>query len=149
MLSAITDLNNQLVGLHRTFLSADGSGKAPVDQPKMMLGQSLGCAVHLDEPTKGCLAVAEGIETALTVRQVTQIPTWAALSTGGLKGLLLPPCVKKVVLFADNDAGPINPGKQAAEAAAKRWWAEGRVVELRLPPLGKDFNDLLRGEGCL
>ena len=50
------------LAIHRTFLARDGSGKAPVDPQKMMLGPCRGGAVRL-APAGNVLMVGEGIET--------------------------------------------------------------------------------------
>ena len=86
------------------------------------------------------IAVSEGIETGLSFMQATGIPTWATLSAGGIKKLLLPPDAREVLIAADAD----EVGLKAAEAAAARWHAEGREVRMVKPPEGVDFNDLAR-----
>ena len=58
------------LAIHRTFLARDGSGKAPVDPVKMMLGPCRGGAVRLGEPGD-VLMVGEGIETSLAAMQAT------------------------------------------------------------------------------
>jgi putative DNA primase/helicase len=128
------------VTVHRTFLARDGSGKAPVEHAKMMLGPCRGGAVRLG-PAGHRLLVAEGIETALSVMQATAQPAWAALSTSGLRTLELPNHVRDVVLLADGDA----PGEAAAQDAGLRWKRQGRRVRIARPPRGLDFNDSLRG----
>ena len=89
------------------------------------------------------LAVAEGIESGLSVQQATGIPTWAGLSAGGIGRLELPPLplAHVVVIVADND----EAGLREARKAAERWWREGRRVRIAVPPEGLDANDLLRG----
>jgi hypothetical protein len=72
------------IAIHRTFLAPDGSGKAPVDPTKMMLGPCRGGVVRLGE-SDGLLMVGEGIETCLAAMQATGNPAWAALSTSGLR----------------------------------------------------------------
>ena len=133
-------LDNKPMGIHRTFLAASGSGKAPVENPKMMLGQCRGGAVKFGTYTDQ-IAVAEGLETALSVFQALQIPTWAALSCSGIKSLALPPEIKNVSIMADGD----EPGEKAAMLAATRWRREGRKVRICRAPSGFDFNDLLNG----
>jgi putative DNA primase/helicase len=128
------------VAIHRTFLSRDGKGKAPIEPQKMMLGPCRGGAVRLAPPT-GRLMVGEGIETCLAAMQAAGQPTWAALSTSGLRSLGLPPEVRDVVVLADGDA----PGEAAAREAALRWKRQGRRVRIARPPHGFDFNDLLLG----
>lgn len=126
------------VAVHRTFLAHDGQGKAPIDQPKMMLGPCHRAAVRLG-PSGERLMIAEGIETALSVMQATGETAWAALSTSGLRALELPADVRDVVILADGD----DAGERAARNAAARWTGEGRRVRVARPPRGFDFNDLL------
>lgn len=128
----------QPLGVHRTFLARDGSGKAPVSPRKMMLGLCRGGAVRLAE-TGETLMVGEGIETCLAAMQATQLPVWAALSTAGLRALGLPDGVREVIILADGD----DPGEAAACASAMRWKGQGRRVRIARPPAGTDFNDLL------
>jgi putative DNA primase/helicase len=84
------------------------------------------------------MAVSEGIETGLSFQQATGIPTWAALSAGGMKRLVLPLEAREVLIAADAD----EVGLQAATEAAARWHAEGRRVRIVKPPEGLDFNEL-------
>ncbi len=133
--------SGKLMGIHRTFLKPDGSGKAAVEPNKKSLGYVKGGAVYLGNPGE-TVGVSEGIENGLTYQQATGIPTLAALSTGGLEYLVLPPLplAKQVVVVADHD----SPGIRAAHRAAERWAVEGRTVTLVLPPEeGMDLNDLL------
>ena len=127
-----------MTAIHRTFLTADGSKKAQVTNPKLMLGPCAGGAVRL-APAGDDLVLAEGIETALSVLQASGKPVWACLSTSGLKAVLLPPEVKTVTIAADGD----DAGKKAAEEAASRLYRDGREVRIARPPDGYDFNDLL------
>jgi hypothetical protein len=141
MVAGVQAADRRLVAVHRTYLRPDGTGKASVATPKKMLGPCAGCAVRL-APVAERLLVAEGIETALAAMQATGLPAWAALSTSGLRGLILPDSVRDVVVAADAD----QPGVQAAEVAAWRWTAEGRTVRIAYPPDGLDFADVLAGD---
>ena len=141
MLALIQDgASGAPIGIHRTYLDPSGSGKAPVENPKMMLGQCRGGAVKFGT-FNDQLVVAEGIETALSVFQALQIPTWAALSCSGFKSLALPPEIKNIFIMADGD----EPGEKAAMFAARRWHLEGRKVRICPAPPGYDFNDVLSG----
>jgi hypothetical protein len=128
------------LAIHRTFLSRDGAGKAPVAPNKMMLGPCRGGAVRLGMPND-VLMVGEGIETCLSAMQAKQVPAWAALSISGLCALDLPAAVRRVIVLADGDDG----GDTAARDCALRWTREGRDVRIARPPRGIDFNDLLLG----
>jgi putative DNA primase/helicase len=144
MLAAIVNVDGALIGVHRTFLAPGGSGKAHVAPQKAMLGRAAGGAVRL-APAGQILLIAEGIETALAAAQAMDQPTWAALSTSGLKTLDLPAAVRSIVILGDNDAD--GAGERAALTAAGRWVAEGRRVRIAIPPaIGQDFNDVLVGD---
>jgi len=139
MIARVEHAEHGPVAVHRTFLAIDGSGKASLDPVRMSHGPVGGAAVRL-APASSVLAIAEGIETALSYMQATSTPTWAALSARGMRALVLPENVLEVVIAADAD--PV--GIMAAQAAARRWISEGRLVSIVRPPLGRDFNDLAR-----
>jgi DNA primase len=126
------------LAIHRTFLSRDGAGKAPISPQKMMLGPCRGGAVRLSIADQ-ILMVGEGIETCLAAMQATGSPAWAALSTSGLRTLELPTEIREVIVLADGD----KAGEAAALDAARRWKRERRAVRIARPPIGMDFNDVL------
>ena len=138
MVAAVQGPDRRILGIHRTFIHHDGKGKIPFSKPKMMLGLCTQGAVRLAKAGPK-LAVGEGIETCLSVLQGTDIPVWAALSTSGVKALVLPSCVKEVILCPDGD----EQGEKAAKETAQRFISEGRIVRIARPPMGQDFNDVL------
>ncbi len=136
--------------VHRVFIKMTG-GAAPVSESKLTYGPPGRGAVRLARAGE-TLALTEGIETGLSVQQVTGIPTWACLSTSGLINVTLPDNTKTVVIYADHDKSKradgttFNPGREAAEKAKARFVDEGREAQIKMPKeTGKDFNDLLRG----
>jgi putative DNA primase/helicase len=145
MIGLVEHVERGMVGIHRTYLRADGNAKAdiPKDWQKRALGPIGGGAVRLGMPQPGAwFAVGEGIETILSVMTACAVPGWAALSAGGLRALILPSEATHVIVCADNDLNGI--GQRAADDAAERWLVEGRRVRLAIPPhAGTDFNDLL------
>jgi putative DNA primase/helicase len=143
MVARIVDSAGELIGVHRTYLQPDGSGKADVEPAKAMLGRAGGGAVRLAKCHETML-IGEGLETCLSAMQACGLPAWAALSTSGVTELVLPPTVRRIILLADKDSN--GAGERAARTAAARWIAEGRRVRVALPPeLGTDFNDVLLG----
>ena len=87
--------------------------------------------------------MAEGIETALSLScGLLDGPAtiWAALSTSGLRAVVLPACPGRLTVAFDGDA----PGRSAGLALAERAHALGWAVDLLDPGTGADFNDLLR-----
>ena len=141
MVAAVRNVDGVMTGLHRTWLSEDGAGKATLSPAKAMLGPCRGGAVRFAE-MEDELGVSEGIENGLSVQQATGLPVWAALSTSGLTGLVMPARVRHIVILADGD----EPGEKAAQTAAARWCDEGREVRIARPPRGRDFNDLLMSD---
>ena len=134
-----------LPAVHRTWLRADGLGKAVIDPPKAMLGAVAGGAVRLADGL-GPLVVAEGVETALSLASgLLRAPAtiWAALSTSGIRGLNLPPQPARLTIAPDGDA----PGREAANALAERAHALGWQVSLLPAPDGRDWNDILTKKG--
>lgn len=138
MVAAVQGPDRQIVGIHRTFIRHDGKGKIPFSKPRMMLGPCAQGAVRLAKAGPK-LAVGEGIETCLSVLQETDLPVWAAGSAPNIKALILPSCVKEIILLPDGD----EPGEIAAKEAARRFISEGRAVKIARPPQGMDFNDVL------
>ena len=142
MVSLITNaLTGESMGIHRTFLAVNGSSKAPVEQPKMMLGKAAGGVIQLGKGGDSIL-VGEGVETCLSGMLATGIPAWVAMSAGGLRTLDLPGEIAKVTILADGD----NEGESAAVYAAERWASEGRRVNIARAPKSADFNDILTKE---
>jgi putative DNA primase/helicase len=148
LVAIVRNAAGERIAIHRTYLAPDGSGKADVPKPRMMLSSVAGGAVRLgDIGEDGVVGVAEGIETALSVMQACpELPVWAALSSGNLEHIVLPPEVVRVVLLADHDGEGV--GLKVAERAACRFHAEGRRVWIAHPSdAGDDFNDLLLKQG--
>jgi hypothetical protein len=131
-----------LPAVHRTFLRADGTGKAGLDGgDKLMLGATAGGAVRLvGGPSR--LVVAEGIESGLSLLcglLDDPVTLWAALSTSGLRGLRLPRQPSRLTIACDGDAA----GREAAHALAERAHGLGWQVGILDPGNGADFNDIL------
>lgn len=144
MVAAVTLWPNKtLSGVHRTYLAADGSGKASLSPNKMMLGPVKGGAVRL-APIGTKLILAEGIETALSCLYATNIPTWSCLSTSGMVDVVVPPLeiTTEIIICADGDGA----GQRAADKLATRLHGVGYIVRIAPSPQGQDFNDILRRE---
>ena len=108
-----------------------------------MLGPVSGGAVRLG-PATPRLAIAEGIEEALTVAQsCTELVVWSGLSTTHMAKLTVPAEVDDLIVCANKE----EAGERAAHQLIKRFLATGtmRTAKLALPKGAADFNDLLRG----
>ncbi|MGC8968419.1 MAG: DUF7146 domain-containing protein [Thermus sp.] len=146
LLARVEHPRHGLVALHRTYLAPDGRGKAPVEAPKKLTravleGGLRGAAIRLYAPGEA-LAVAEGVETALAVREITGLPAWSAVSAGGLEAWAPPPGVREVLVAADGDERGVSAGKKLA----RRLSALGIGVRLAVPPPGADWLDVLAAQ---
>ncbi len=158
MLGAITDGQGEHIATHRTWLARTPAGvwaKAPLREVKKTFGSYAGGFIPLQRGASGkplraapdgeTVAIAEGIETALSVAVACpHLRVLAAVALSNMARIVLPDSVRTVILCADND----RPGNQAAKrgllAAIAHFSGPGRIVRLARPPAGKDFNDTLR-----
>lgn len=133
--------------IHRTRLLDDngnlllrGKGR------KKALGPVRGGVIKLspDEDAALCLGVAEGIETALSLRnrpEFGQSPVWSLIYAGNLEKLPVLPGVETLWVAVDNDKN--GRGQRAAGITADRWEEAGREVFLiKRTAQGSDLNDL-------
>jgi hypothetical protein len=159
MLAAIVSADGEFLACHRTWIAPDAADpqrwrKADLRDAKRTLGGYSGGFVPLARGASGKpirqapqgdqVAVAEGIETALSVAVARpDLRVLAAVALPNMLRLVLPPAVSRVILCADNDDA--NPRAAALlDAAAARFAREGRDVLIARPPEGiKDFNDAL------
>jgi putative DNA primase/helicase len=89
------------------------------------------------------MGIAEGTETALSAIMLTGMSVWASLGGKRLHNVELPPFVREVHIFADND----QPGREAAYRASDAHRELGRTVKIRRPPPQfKDFNDFITSD---
>jgi hypothetical protein len=87
----------------------------------------------------GVLGIAEGIETALSVRQLYHHSCWASLGAR-FDAVDFPPEVRTVVAFADNG----EAGERTVQRLAERYGNRLTVMVQRPPEHLSDFNDLMR-----
>ena len=142
MIASVTDLDNRITGAHRTWLSPDGSGKAPIDTPRRAMGDLLGNAVRFDRATH-VMAAGEGIETMLSLRMaLPHMPMVAALSAAHLAAILFPATLRRLYIARDDDPA----GDHAMAGLVERAQAVG-IEAITLSPRLGDFNEDLRTLG--
>lgn len=139
LLAAVTDDRGQVIGLQRTYLTLDGSGKAPVDTPRRAMGRLLGGAVRFGAAAE-VMAAGEGIETVLSLLSLfPAFPALAGLSAAHLAAVAFPSALRRLYVLRDNDVA----GDFAEEQLAERCRVAGIDCRL-LVPLRKDLNADLR-----
>ena len=134
------------LAIHRTYLRADGMGKALVEPAKAMLGSVAGGSVRLSDGADKLIA-CEGIETGLSLLSGLvrgSVSVWAALSTSGMKSLSLPDKPSLLTVATDGD----EAGQQAGHALAERASILGWEVSMLPAPDGRDWNDILMMKGA-
>lgn len=139
MLAPLKSADGKVCGLLRTYL-------ADVEPRKKLLKARetvRGGAVRLFEHC-GVLGISEGIETAIAAHELFGLPVWAAVSTSGMESFAPPLGVVKVVILADHDRN--FAGHKAAFTLAHRLAVSGIGVEVKVPPVVGDWNDVLRAQ---
>ena len=151
MLAIYRDKDGVPLTLHRTFLKPDGSGKADVSRPKMILApprDMRGGYIMLDKPIATeagkYIGIAEGIETALSVREATGCPMWVGYSDRLMEMVNIPLDVKMVFPWIDLE--PSGAGERAGNVLTERLAKQSCESFPQLPPsMGRskvDWNDV-------
>lgn len=158
MVSLVSDIAGNPVTIHRTYLTMDGC-KAAVESPRKLMRYPgnrtiTGGAIRLKTFCVPTLGIAEGLETALAVREGTELPVWCVINATLLEKFTPPTFVKKILIFADKDIPtaqhPDGRGQEAARILVQRLWKMGIKASIVLPedeiPAGHkslDWNDML------
>jgi len=142
LIAAVTTLDGEITGVHRTWLDPSGQGKAPIDTPRRAVGVLLGNAVRFGV-ANDVLAAGEGIETMLSLLCVLPtLPMAAALSANHLAAMLLGPTLRRLYIARDPGAA----GDRAVTVLTHR--AERAGIEtFALSPRLDDFNEDLQSFG--
>jgi len=124
--------DSAVAGAHLTFLKRDGSAKAEVTPNKITIGRCLGVPLVLAPVNDiGGLAIAEGIENALSAHCATGLGAWAAGGASRLPALAdaVPDYTECVTVMMDTDPA----GRRGSAELAARLIARG--IEARLMAL--------------
>lgn len=133
LIAAVTDLGGLVTGIHRTWLDPDTRGKAPVASPRRAMGWLLGNGVRFGR-ANDVMAAGEGLETMLSLRQITdRLPLVAALSASHLAAIAFPATLRR--LYVARDADP------AGDAAMKTLVTRAEAANIELVPLSPVLDD--------
>jgi len=134
-----------VVAVQVTFLTRAGE-KQKRDVPKRTFstGENWHRYSAIRIPGKGELVICEGIETALSIHQVTGRPVWACTSTSNIASIFVKN--RRVTLAHDGDE-PGSKADKTYDRTVQRLLKDGKRVRLAKPPTGMDFNDVLVTDG--
>jgi putative DNA primase/helicase len=142
--------SGELIAVHRTFLKPDGSGKAEVAPQKMALGPTGSGAARFARVTEK-VAYTEGLEDALTIQEVKQLPARAML--GSFRAEAIGDSVSEVYFCADREPSGVSERHArtaGAQLLAKKPGLKVFLTQPRPRPDGRkvDFNDVLQERGA-
>jgi putative DNA primase/helicase len=149
MIAVATDDAGTPKMTHTTFLHGDH--KAKIDTPKKWgkvdkdneSSSQESIAIRLFD-VQSCLAIAEGIESALSAHCLYEVACWSVLSTSVMKNFRAPTGVSHLMIFADAD----NNGAGLAAAFAcghSNIVAKNDVLKVTIKHAESgDFNDVLQ-----
>jgi hypothetical protein len=136
LIAAVTDLDGEITGAHRTWLNPYGRDKAPIDTPRRAMGHLLEHGVRFGV-ARDVMAAGEGIETMLSLRSIMpSLPMIAALSANHLAAILFAGTLRRLYVARDAD-----PAGDAALAILNDRAAEAGIEALSLSPALGDFNE--------
>ncbi|MBS9442260.1 DUF7146 domain-containing protein [Photorhabdus heterorhabditis] len=149
MYSLATDDKGALCYLHRTLLDGDKKANTPTAK-KMLSLQNDSYLEHAGSvairifPVSSTLGISEGIETALSCKQIYGCNTWSVMNAALMKRFRVPAGVKHLIIFADMDLYSATGHAAAFECARGNLIAKNdlETVSIRWPDHG-DFNDVL------
>ena len=135
-----------MLTLHKTWIARDGSGKAALDKPRLLLARHRSdgiCRLWPDAEVTTGLVLGEGIETCLAGAAADLTPVWACLSAGNLSRFPALPGLEALTILVDHDRAGIN----AAHDLISRYRVAGfGAADIRVAcPLepGLDIADLV------
>ena len=157
MAAAFRDGEGRFVGIHLTFLAADGSDKADVPKQKLIWPSFAGAVIRLargpsnlppeEAIERGIVdpcALSEGIEDGLTLALGDPLSrVWAVGALGNLANAPALPCVAAWLPHRQNDW----TSRTATDAFERAFdaLAATRPTAAIGAHIGKDINDTLRG----
>jgi putative DNA primase/helicase len=137
-------VTDQPKAIHRTSLSPDGLKVEVRGADRLSLGPIAAGAIKLtpDADVTTCLGIAEGVETALSMRRVPEFgasPVWSLISEAGVRRFPVLSGIECLWVAVDHDPA----GIKAARTVADHWQAAGAEAFLITPSAPRaDLNDI-------
>ena len=160
VLSAMRAPTGQVTAVHCTFLDPLGPRKLPVggdENAKMMFGEAKGSMIRISHGPEGeppetavvphPLVLCEGVEDGLSLAlAIPEARVWAAGSLSAMASApVWLPCVSAVIVSQDNDWHSKTAQAQF-EAVIEQLAQARKPITTIASHMGKDFNDLIKGE---
>src|SRR3990167_3210028 len=138
----------QITAVQITFLDSETGKKASLDVAKKSFGVLKGSAVILQENPSGPLFIAEGVETALSLKSAGVEGTiQASLGLSKMRRLGAKDLQTPLIICADHDA-PESPAAKSLEKSVLVLQEKGfHVTVIKPEKLNQDFNDVLKEKG--
>ena len=146
LVALATDEAGVVLAVQQIYLTDDGQ-KAPVKvvkrTNKAVDGWSERAVVRL--PGLAPPILCEGVENAVSIWRATGRETWACLGISNIARAPVP-SGKPLLIAGDGDA-PGSKAHQQRQSAVTLLRGRGHDVAVADPPVGLDFNDMLRSSG--
>ncbi|HCE95324.1 MAG TPA: hypothetical protein DER04_00940, partial [Holosporales bacterium] len=138
----------QITAVQITFLDSETGKKASLDVAKKSFGILKGSTVTLQNNELGPLFIAEGVETALSLKSAGVEGTiQASLGLSNIKQLSPQKPETPIVICADHDE-PESPAAKGLEKSVRILQEKGvHVTVIKPEKLNQDFNDVLKEKG--
>lgn len=132
--------NRRLRALLRIFIDRDGQKARMLDEAKRTLGDPRGSVIQIGAPPDDTMNLAEGFEDAESVIVLRNLPSCSAVcGVERYREITIPDHVRRLVIYSQH-------GKAATdgiERGRENLIANGRALEIVLPPPRGDWNDAL------
>jgi putative DNA primase/helicase len=139
-------VTNEAQAIHRTAIGPTGEKLSSMgNNGRLTLGPTRGGAVKLtdDAEVTTVIAIGEGIETTLSIRQMPDLelmPLWCTLNAGGILNFPVLRGIEAVWIAVDHDRN--GTCQKAALSCAQRLEASGIEARNITPDtVGEDLND--------
>ncbi len=148
LMAAARNPEGQVTAVQLTFLNSETGKKASLDVAKKSFGVIKGSVVTLQKDEAGPLFIAEGVETALSLKSAGVKGTiQASLGLSSIRQLEPQDPQTPIIICADHDT-PNSPAAKSLEKSVLALQEKGlQVTVIKPDKLNQDFNDVLKEKG--
>lgn len=140
LLLPITE-RREIIALARVFIDRDGNKNSRLVDPKRTLGDPRGGCIKIGQIENDHLNLAEGFEEAESVIAKFGLPgCWSANGTELYSRIDIPDQIRSITIYSQHG----KAARVGIEKAAPNIEREGRLIRIKLPPEGGDWNDAWR-----